>query len=155
MQPKFTATLAAFIVAVYLSPVQSYALEAITVCKGSVGKSYFSAPPQGWIEDKISKHTIIFWRDGKDGYDITSDDEYRTFSFKDEGAVIIQVHGGDSGDKTFVVRHPVRTVEVYQLSLDKKGYGTLIWANLKNRPPPAGIIKGSIFTAKCAPPPGP
>jgi hypothetical protein len=46
-----------------------------------------------------------------------------------------------------VVVYPQHVTEMYQLTLNENGRGTLIWSNVKNRAGPLGITRGFVFTA--------
>ena len=57
-----------------------------------------------------------------------------------------QVKGGVSPNQ---MGYPQHVTEVYQLTLNENGRGTLIWSNIKNRSGPLGITRGAVFTTTC------
>ncbi len=137
-----------------LSPLPAIAItgDIVTICRGSKGKAYFAKPSQGWIDDGIANNTMVFIKLPNGEYDIAIGSDAKTFSATADGAVIALTHEGTGRSLTLVAMYPAATVEVYQLTLDSKGRGILIWSSMKNGPPPAGIVKGSMFTAQCAAP---
>jgi hypothetical protein len=127
------------------------AQQIITTCGASAGYGYYLEPtPDGWIKDAISTGTLTFTRDATGAYDVIIKDALTTFSAKADGAQVVKVHGSDDQAFTLVAVYPLTVTEVYQLTLDQGGRGTLIWASLKNRVPPLGVTKGSVFNATCS-----
>ena len=59
------------------------------------------------------------------------------------------MHGVNDNVATFVVVYPQNVTEVYQLTLNENGRGTLIWSNIKNRAGSLGITRGAVFTTTC------
>lgn len=127
------------------------AQQVITVCGSSTGKSYYLEPTKdGWVDDGISGGTIKFLRLATDKYDIVMKSKFNEFSAVGDGATVIRIHGTDDNVSTFIVIYPLHATEVYQLTLNASGRGTLIWSNLKNRFAPMGITRGSVFIAECS-----
>jgi hypothetical protein len=127
------------------------AQQVITVCGASAGYAYFLEPENhAWQKDGISRGTITFLRDSTGNYDVVVKDAMTTFSAKGDGARVIKVGGADDRAFTLLVAYPHPITELYQLTLDSRGRGTLIWAGVKNRAPPLGVTRGTLFTATCA-----
>jgi hypothetical protein len=82
-------------------------------------------------------------------YDVVVKSVGNTFSARGDGARVVKVHGVDDNVSTFVVVYPLHTTEVYQLTLNGSGRGTLIWTSLKNRVAPLGVTRGAVFSAAC------
>jgi hypothetical protein len=130
---------------------EAHGQQVITTCGASTGKSYYLEPEKhGWVDDRISDGTTTFFRYPGGDYDLLYKDTVGTHSAREGGATVFKVH--DEGDNllTFVVIYPLHVTEVYQLTLDGAGNGTLIWSNIKNRAGPAGITRGMLLTSNCS-----
>lgn len=57
-----------------------------------------------------------------------------------------KVHGEDDRLLTLLSVSPQRTTEVFQLTLDASGQGTLIWSIFKNKDGPYGLHLGSSLS---------
>jgi hypothetical protein len=127
------------------------AQEIVTICKGSAGYGYYLEPRRDeWQKDGIKDGLITVVRDAAGTYDIIVKDTMTAFSAKGDGARVVKVDGSDNLRFTLVVIYPLPVTEIYQFTLDPRGRGTLIWAGVKNGAPPAGITKGTLFTATCS-----
>jgi hypothetical protein len=134
-----------------VAPVTASAQQTITVCGASKGKAFYLEPTQdGWVDDGISDGTVTFMRYPSGDYDVVMKNAANAFSARGDGARVVKVHGEDDNVATFVVVYPLHTTEVYQLTLNRSGRGTLIWSSLKNRIAPAGVTRGALFSATCA-----
>jgi hypothetical protein len=130
---------------------EAHGQQLITTCGASTGKSYYLEPEKhGWVDDKISDGTTTFFRYPNGDYDVLYKDTVGAHSARLDGATVVKVH--DEGDNllTFVVIYQLHVTEVYQLTLDGTGHGTLIWSNIKNRAGPAGITRGMLLTSNCS-----
>lgn len=131
--------------------VTASAQEIITICGASAGKALYIEPKQsGWVDDGISNGSLTFMRYPSGDYDVLVKSAGNTFSARGDGAKVVKVHGDDDNIATFVVVYPLHTTEVYQLTLNRSGNGTVIWSNLKNRVAPLGITRGAVFSAACS-----
>jgi hypothetical protein len=148
---RLVCRLYAIILAYTLSLTAVSAQHVVTVCGASTGYGYYLEPRnEGWQTDGISRGTITFVRDAQDKYDVVIKDAMTTFSANGDGAKVVRVDGSDDRAFTLLVAYPHPITELYQLTLDQYGRGTLIWASVKNRSPPLGITKGTLFTATCS-----
>jgi hypothetical protein len=131
-------------------PITASAQEVITVCGASTGKAFYLEPQKdGWVDDRISDGSITFLRYPAGEYDLVVKSVGYTFSARGDGAAVVKVHGVNDNVATFVVVYPQDVTEVYQLTLNENGRGTLIWSNLKVRAGSLGITRGALFTASC------
>jgi hypothetical protein len=138
-------------------PITALAQEAITVCGASTGKGFYLEPKKnleelgklGWIDDNLPNGSITFLRYPSGDYDIVIKSAITTITARGDGGKVVKVHGMDDKVATFVVVYQLATTEVYQLTLNAFGHGTLIWAVLKNRGGSLGITRGSLYTATC------
>ena len=93
--------------------------------------------------------TVTFMRYPSGDYDLVIKSAITTITARGDGGKVVKVHGVDDNVATFVVVYPLATTEVYQLTLNAFGHGTLTWAVLKNRAGSLGITRGSVYTATC------
>jgi hypothetical protein len=148
MRRRLTIAAAALACCTFTAQAQ----QVITSCGASKGKGFYLEPQRdGWIDETISKGAVTFIRYQED-YDIILKDAMRTVSMREDGAAVIKTHEADDGRMTFVAAYAAtHIVEVYQLTINSRGRGTLIWSSLKNR---AGLgslfTKGSVFVSECA-----
>lgn len=127
------------------------AQQVIAICGASKGKAFYLEPTkEGWVDDGISNGTITFLRNPSGDYDILVKSAGPAFSARGDGAQVVKVHGADESIITLIVIYPLHVTEVYQLTLNANGRGTLIWSNLKNRSAPMGITRGAVFVAECS-----
>jgi hypothetical protein len=133
-----------------LGPTLVNAQQVITTCGASKGKKYQLEPKKdGWIDDGISNGTLTFIQNKPNEYDIIIKDAITSFSVRGDGATVVKVQGSDNAVMTLVAIYPLHVTEVYQLTLDAAGRGTLIWAVMKNRTPLLGITSGATFISEC------
>ena len=129
----------------------AYAQQVIAVCGASKGKAFYLEPTkEGWVDDGISNGTITFLRNPSGDFDVLVKSMGPAFSARGDGAQVVKVHGSDENVLTFIVVYPLHVTEVYQLTLNASGRGTLIWSNLKNRAAPMGVTRGAVFVAECS-----
>lgn len=123
------------------------AQQVITRCGASQGKTFQLEPDKpGWHDDGISGGTITFLRLPSGDYDVV----FPSFTARGDGAQVFKVHGTDDRLLTLVAIYPLHVTEVYQLTLDGSGRGTLIWANTKNRAGFRNQVRGFLFVAECS-----
>jgi hypothetical protein len=131
-------------------PITASAQEVITVCGASTGKGFYLEPKKlGFIDDNLPNGSVTFMRYPSGDYDLVIKSAITTITARGDGGKVVKMHGVDDNVATFVVVYPLATTEVYQLTLNAFGQGTLIWAVLKNRAGSSGITRGSVYTATC------
>lgn len=121
----------------------------ITVCGAAKGKSVFlqGTSSLDWVDDGVSGGGLTFVRK-RGEYDISIRGAGNNrFTAREDGATITEAPGGSDHVITLIASYPLGTTEVYQLTLDQSGAGTLIWLAAKNGR--AGTTRGSVFTATC------
>jgi hypothetical protein len=130
----------------------SHAQQLITTCGASKGKAYYLEPThQGWVDDGISGGTLTFFRYPNGDYDLLFKDTVGARSAREDGGTVSKIFGDGSKLLTLGVTYAkTSVVEVYQLTLDVNGRGTLIWSNLKNRSGPIGVTRGMVMTSNCS-----
>lgn len=127
------------------------AQQVIAQCGASKGQTVsLESSKLVWENDGITNGSLTFIKLANGKFDIITKDVRRSFSYTDDGASIVTLEEGDN-KKTLVVMHSKTVIEVYQLTLEKNGSGTLIWTQTKNGAPISLVTKGSLFTATCSP----
>jgi hypothetical protein len=128
------------------------AQQLITMCGPSSGKAYTMDNNQ-WSNDEgphASNKATTFFRYPNGEYDIIYKGEIGGGSEREQGSKIFRVHGEDDRLLTLLSVSPQRTTEVFQLTLDASGQGTLIWSIFKNKDGPYGLTFGELSFAKCS-----
>ena len=70
---------------------------------------------------------------------------------REDGAKVVRTHGDETGRLTLVAAYgDASIVEVYQLTLNAGGRGTLIWTNVKQLAGPAKVTRGAVFVSECS-----
>ena len=128
------------------------AQQMIATCGPSSGKAYTMDNNQ-WSDDdgphaSNQGTTILLNSNGE--YDILYKGEIGGGSEREQGAKIYKVHGDDGRLLTLLSVSPPRITEVFQLTLDNSGQGTLIWSIFKNKDGPYGLTFGELYFAKCS-----
>ncbi len=134
-----------------LAPGIASAQQLITTCGASKGKAFYLEPTKdGWVDDGISGGSLTFFRYPSGEYDVIFKDVLQTRSARESGAQVVRVLGHSDTVATFIVVYPIQVAEMYQLTLDDGGRGTLIWSSFKNRSAPLGITRGAVFVSDCS-----
>ena len=127
------------------------AQQVIAQCGASKGQTVIlTSSKLIWEDDGITNGSFTFVKLKNGKFDIITKDAMKSFSYTDDGASIVALEEGNN-KKTLVVMHSNTVLEVFQLTLEKNGSGTLIWTATKNGAPNSLVTKGSLFTAKCSP----
>jgi len=127
------------------------AQQLITTCGASKGKAYNLEPKKdAWVDDGISGGTITFVRYPTGEYDVIVKHSMGSLSAREDGAKVVKANGSSDNVMTLVVSYPLSVTEIYQLTLDARGRGTLLWSNHKNRSGPLGVTRAWLFVAECS-----
>ena len=125
------------------------AQQVITTCGASKGKAFYLEPTKdSWVDDGISGGTLTFFKYPSGEYDVIFKDVVRTKSAREGGAQVVKILGSNDTVATFIVVYPIEVAEMYQLTLNERGEGTLIWSSFKNRS--LGITRGAVFVSSCS-----
>jgi len=128
------------------------AQQVIAICGPSSGRAY-TMDNNEWTVDEGQRAsnkstTILRYNNGE--YDILYKGEVGGGSEREQGAKISKLNGDDDRLLTLLSVSPPRIAEVFQLTLDNRGEGTLIWSLFKNRDGPFHLTFGELFSAKCS-----
>ena len=127
-------------------------VRAIATRGASKGKAYYLEPTKdGWVDDGIGGGTLSFVRYPNGNYDLLFKDRIGTRLATQDGAAVAKVFSDENQTATFVVVYPsTNVVETYQLSLDDRGQGILIWSNIEYRSGLAAITRGMLMVSNCS-----